>query len=277
MSAISEKIELLGKGLYKDIPDVLTLTSLPTVSELEYVSGEDFDTTMIEKILPQAIEENIDCKQLLEIDYNWICRCLRILNFGPYHTTNRIFCSNCRRTSYGEYSVNLNTIDCKALPEGFINDIRISRDRFLDFNGDVSLKLPTIQQVLNAYKDKAFQTADGMINRELSRICYMITSIKGNSGLTPVEVKLLIQKEFSPADYIVLKDEVRNLTNYGLRAGGVAQCPNCGNNEASFVALNDDKFFRPTLGDLRKWRDDRSSRKDKDIPGDTKTTLRKHN
>lgn len=271
MSAISEKIELLGKGLYKDIPDTLTLTSLPTISELEYVSGEDFDATMLEKILPQAIEEDIDCKQLLEIDFNWICRCLRILNFGPYHTTNAIFCDKCGKTSYGEYRVNLNTIGCKPLPEGFVNDIKISRDSFIDFNGDVSLKLPTIQQILNAHKDKAFQTADGRINRELSRICYMVTSIKGKSGLTPVEIKLLIQKELSPADYIVLKDEVRRLTNYGLRAGGVAQCPNCGSTEASFIALNDDKFFRPTMGDLRKWKDDRSTGESKDVPR-SKTT-----
>ena len=33
--AISEKIELLGKGLYNGIPDELTLTSIPTASELE--------------------------------------------------------------------------------------------------------------------------------------------------------------------------------------------------------------------------------------------------
>ena len=47
--AISESIELLGKGLYKGtgIPDVLTLQALPTISELEYISSEDFDDTMI--------------------------------------------------------------------------------------------------------------------------------------------------------------------------------------------------------------------------------------
>lgn len=267
MSAISEKVELLGKGLYQDIPDVLTLTSLPTISELEYVSGEDFDATMLEKILPQAVQEKIDFKQLLEIDFNWVCRCLRILNFGPYYTTNAIFCDKCGKTSYGEYRVNLNTIGCKALPEGFVNDIKISRESFLDFNGDVSIKLPTIQQILNAHKDKAFQTGDGKINRELSRICYMITSIKGKTGLTPVEIKLIIQKELSPADYIVLKNEVRKLTDYGLRAGGVAQCPNCGSLEAAFIALTDDRFFRPTLGDLRRWKDDRSSGSAEDISG----------
>ena len=40
--AISEKITLLGKGLYKDIPDVLTLKAIPTASELDvgyYLTG----------------------------------------------------------------------------------------------------------------------------------------------------------------------------------------------------------------------------------------------
>lgn len=276
MTAISEKIELLGKGLYSNIPDTLTIKGLPTVSELEYVGSEDFDETMLDKILPEAIEEDIDCKQLLEIDFNWICRCIRILNFGPYYTTNAIFCDECGKASYGEYQVNLNSIACVPLPEGFVNDIKISREDFLDFNGDITLKLPTIRQMLNAQKDKAFQFADGRINRELARMCYMITSINGNANLTPVEIKLLIQKELSAADYVVIKDKIRELTNYGLRAGGVTQCPKC-HGKGSFIALNDDKFFRPTLGDLRQWKHDRSGRSAKDVSRSKTTSVRKHN
>lgn len=271
--AISEKIELLGKGLYTDIPDVLTLTNMPTISELDYVGGEDFDVTMLEKILPESVQEKIDFKQLLEIDYTWLCRCLRLLNFGPYHTTNSIFCTHCSNTSYGEYMVNLNTIECKPLPEGFTNEIVIPRESFIDFQGEVKIKLPTIQQVLNASKDKAFQTADGRSNRDLARMCYMISSIKGNTGLTPVEIKLMIQKEFSPADYIILKKEIRALTDYGLRAGGSAQCPKCGNKDAAFIALVDDRFFRPTVGDLREWKHSRSAGQDKNISGDKTATV----
>lgn len=271
--SISEKIELLGKGLYKDIPDVLTLTNLPTISELDYVGGEDFDLTMVEKILPEAVEEKIDFKQLLEIDYTWICRCLRILNFGPYHTTNAIYCDKCSNTSYGEYRVNLNTINCKPLPEGFVNEIVIPKDKFIDFNGDIVLKLPTVQQLFNSQKDKAFQTASGRINRELARICYMIASIKGKKTLTPVEIKMYIQNEMSAADYIVLKKEVLDLTDYGLRAGGSAQCPKCGNMDAAFIALTDDKFFRPTLGDLREWKHSRSSGSNKDVSGSKAATV----
>ena len=112
--AISEKIELLGKGLYDSIPDELTLTNIPTASELDYVGSEDFDEVMINKILPKAVEEKIDFRQLLEIDYQWVCRCLRILNYGPYFTTGAILCDKCGQ-SYGEYRVNLETIDCKPL------------------------------------------------------------------------------------------------------------------------------------------------------------------
>ena len=138
---ISEKIELLGKGLYKNIPDQLTLKAIPTLSELDYVGSEDFDETMISKILPAAVEEKIDFNQLLEIDYQWVCRCLRLLNFGPYHTTNSIFCSNCGKTSYGEYQVDLRTIECKVLPEGFKNEIVIPKDSFLDFSGENYIRI----------------------------------------------------------------------------------------------------------------------------------------
>lgn len=260
MGTLSEKIELLGKGCYKDIPDVLTLKSIPTLSELDYVGSEDFDETMIEKILPQAVEEKINFNDLLEIDYQWVCRCLRILNYGPFHTTNTIYCDSCGKISRGEYIVNLQTIPCEPLPAGFVNEITISKDAFIDFDGDIIIKLPTIRQILNAYQDKAFQTADGRTNRELARICYMVTSIKGNSKITPVEAKLLINNNLSSADYILLKGEISRLTNYGLRAGGTAQCPKCGSATANFMALTDDRFFRPTVGDLREWKNNRSKR-----------------
>lgn len=266
---ISEKIELLGKGLYSSIPDVLTLKNIPTASELEYVGSEDFDKTMLESILPASIEESVNLDELLEIDYQWICRCLRLLNYGPYYTTNAIFCSECGNTSYGEYQVNLNTIACNPIPAGFVNDIKISKDEFIDFQGDITLKLPTIRQILNAYKDKAFQTADGKTNRELARMCYMITSIKGKKNLTPVDIKLMIQNNLSAADYVILKDCVNNLTDFGLRAGGTAQCPKCGDKHAAFIALADDKFFRPTVGNLKQWKHDKRSGADKDVSGNT--------
>ena len=271
--AITEQVELLGKGLYENIPDVLTLSSIPTASELDYVSGEDFDKTMLEVILPQAVEEDIDFKQLLEIDYQWICRCLRILNYGPYYTTNAIFCDACGATSYGEYQTDLTTIGCKTLPENFVNDILISKSEFLEFNKDIRIKLPTIQQMLNAYKDSAFQKGKNKINRELARICYMISSIGSSSTMTPVEIKLAIQNEMSSADFIILKSKISELTDYGLRAGGVATCPKCGSTSAAFIALVDDRFFRPTLGDLRKWRDSRTSRKNTNVSRNKETIV----
>lgn len=270
---ITEKIELLGKGLYKNIPDQLTLKALPTISELDYVGSEDFDETMLTKILPQAIQEDIDVNQLLEIDYQWICRCLRLLNFGPYHTTNSIFCTKCGKTSYGDFQVNLETIKCEPLPEGFTNDIVITSDNFIDFKGEIRLKLPTIRQILESYKDKAFKRPDGYTNKELARICYMIYAVKDKTGVAPIEVKLMIENELSPADYVMLRDTVAQVTNYGLRAGGSAVCPKCGHPDAAFIALTDDRFFRCTVDDLRKWRDDRNSRKSKDVSGNKKTTV----
>lgn len=265
--AISEKIELLGKGLYKDIPDTLTLTSIPTASELDYVGGEDFNKTMLEVIFPKAIQEQVDFKQLLEIDFQWICRCLRILNYGPYFTTNAIYCSHCG-SHYGEYRVNLETIGCTPLPDGFVNDIIIKKEEFLDFDGDIHLKLPTIQKMMNAEKDKAFITATGEHNTNFARMCYMISSIKGKSNLTPIEIKMMIQNEFSDADYKILKYVVQEVSDFGLRAGGRAQCPECGDTDATFIALMDDRFFRPTVGDLREWKNSRSKRTDENVSAD---------
>lgn len=270
---ISETVELLGKGTYKDIPDVLTLTSIPTASELDYVGSEDFEQVMLDVILPKAIKEDIPFRDLLEIDFQWICRCLRILNYGPYYTTNAILCDECGKTSFGEYRVNLTTVACKPLPEGFVNDIVISRDELMDFDGDIHIKLPTIQDMINADKDKAFQNSQGKTNRELARMCYMISSIGTANNLTPVEKRMTIQGKLSPADYMILKERIIDLTNYGLRAGGSAQCPKCGSTHAVFMAMVDDKFFRPTLGDLREWKNSKRSRSGKDISGNKTATV----
>ena len=257
--AISEKIELLGKGLYGNIPDVLTLTSIPTASELDYVGAEDFDKTMLDIILPKAIEEKIDFYKLLELDYYWICRCLRILNYGPYFTTNAIFCGDCGKVSYGEYSVDVRSVNVKPIPEGFVNDVVIKKDEFIDFNKDIHLRLPTIADKLNSDKDKAFQDSKGERNSELARICYCITSIGTDNKLSPIEIKWKVENDLSAADYIVLKTRVYELTDYGLRSGGTCGCPKCHGKDASFLAMIDDRFFRPTLGDLRNWKQDRNS------------------
>lgn len=253
---LSEKTALLSKGLYKDIPDVITLKSIPTASELDFVGSEDFDKTMLEVIFPQAIEEKFDYYSLLEIDYQWICRCMRILNYGPYYTTNTIFCDKCNQVSTGEYVVDLRTINVLSLPDNFKNDLEIKSDEFLDYDGNVKIKLLTMRETITAYSDPAFKMKDGKVNRELARICYMITQLGTRTGLTPVETKTIVLRDFSSADYIVLKDTVNSLTNYGLRAGGTAPCPKCGG-EATYIALVDDRFFRPSVGDLKRWRDDR--------------------
>ena len=169
--AISEKIELLGKGLYKDIPGVLTLKAIPTASELDYVGGEDFQATMLDIIFPKAIEEQINFRQLLEIDFHWVCRCLRILNYGPYYTTNAVYCPDCDQISHGEYQVDLRTVEVKTFPDGFTNSITIHRDEFLDFDGDIVIQLPTIQDTINANKDPLFVDSNGDTNIELAKLC----------------------------------------------------------------------------------------------------------
>lgn len=265
---VSEQIELLGKGVYTEIPDILNLKSIPTASELEYVGAEDFDKVMIEKILPSAVEEKINFYDLLEIDYYWVCRALRILNYGPYYTATSIFCTDCGSVSQGEYQVSLYTVDTIPLPEGFKNEVVISKDEFITFGKDIKLKLLTIKEVLAAYKDNAFKDGSGHVNRDLARLCYMIRAIGTNATVNPIEVLRIIKNEMSPADYRILKAVAASLTDYGLRASGIAQCPKCHSKKAKYLAFMDDKFFRPTLGDLKQWRTDCNSGKTKDGAGD---------
>lgn len=273
--AISEKIQLLGKGVYKDIPDEITLKSITTGSELDYVGSEDFDEVMLNKILPQCIEENIDPKQLLEIDYYWVLRCLRFINYGPYVHVGAIFCDKCETTSRGEYIANLETVPCKPLPENFENKIVISKDEFISFNKDIELRLPTIQDILNSRKDKQFQDAFGRSNRQFARLCYMISSI-GGEHLDPVAIRMKLQKDLEPADYVILTELAGNATDYGLRAGGSITCPKCQNDQASFVAFVDERFFRPSVDLLRRWAEDRNRRKVENLPGTKNSEVRKY-
>ena len=257
--AISEKITLLGAGLYNGIPDVLTLKGIPTASELDYVGGEDFQATMLDIIFPKAIEEQCNFRDLLEIDFQWICRCLRMLNYGPYYTTNAIYCPDCDQISHGEYSVDLRSVAVKTLPAGFTNSIVISKDEFVDFNEDVVIQLPTIQDMMNANKDSLFADDSGDINAPLARLCYMIKSIGNKSKMTILDKKYAIQNNMISADFHILKTRATELSDYGLRAGGKTVCPKCHSHEAAFVALVDDRFFRPTMGDLRAWKADRNA------------------
>ena len=114
---------------------------------------------------------------------------------------------------------------------------------------------------MNANKDQLFVDGNGDMNLGLARLCYMIKSIKGNSTMPIPDVKYAIQHELSSADFFVLKTRATELTDYGLRAGGKSICPKCHSNKAAFVALVDDRFFRPTLGDLRAWKNDRNAKK----------------
>lgn len=256
---MSESIELLGKGLYADIPDKLTLKAFPTVTELDYVGSEDFEKTMLESIFPKCIEEDINFNKLFEIDFQWICRCLRFLNYGPYFTTNTIICSNCGAV-HTECQVDLRVVGCNPLPEDFKNDVVIKRDSLIDYKHDVHLHLLTIKEALDLRKDKLFQRPDGSINTNYARLCYAISSMGPQKDITPVSAKIEIEKNMSPADYKALLSISQELTDYGLRGGGRCQCPQCRSNDAAFIALADDRFFRPTLGDLRRGRDYRTTR-----------------
>lgn len=268
MAEISEKIELLGKNIYKDIPGTITLKSIPTSSELDYVGAEDFDTTMVDKILPQSIEENIECRKLLYMDYQWVCRCLRFLNYGPYHTVNIMYCPDCGILRE-EFTVDMRAVEVIPLPPDMkSSQIKIKKSEFMDFDEDITICIPTVQQVLDSRKDSMFTRNDGSHDNKLARLCYMISKV-GDTTVTAIEARGTILNKLSPADYKLLSGLASELTNYGLRNGATCRCPKCGNSNASFITPSDDLFFRPSMGDLRKWKSDRDRERKKDA---TRTT-----
>ena len=94
-------------------------------------------------------------------------------------------------------------------------------DEFVDFDGDIVLHLPTIQEMMNAMKDPLFVDSKGDTNSTLARLCYMIKSIDGNSRLTSPEIKFTIQNKLSAADFFILKTsnvdtffDTRNVLNF---------------------------------------------------------------
>lgn len=272
---LTEQIELLGKGLYGKlgIPDVLTLKTIPTATELDYVGAEDFDQTMISSILPRSIVEPVDFGNLLAIDYYWVCRGLRILSYGPYYTTNHIFCADCLNTTQGETRVDLRTIQCRPLPEGFINEVLIDPSEFLDFKKPIVISLITINEQLMKEKDSMFRDKSKRMNRSLATVCYAIKKV-GDKDVTPLDNKTMIEKDMTPYDYVILKDLVHDRLNYGLQAGGRVICPQCGGPNGAFMAFVDDKFFRPSVGDLRRWKADNNlGGKGKDSDGSTTKTV----
>lgn len=261
MSAISEKVTLLGANIYgDDVPKVITISPMPTKLEMNYVAGEDFEETMLKTVLPECIEEKFDLNKLLELDFQWIVRCLRLISYGPHHSVNTIFCESCGKAHKGDYLVNLETIPCVPLPDGFVNEITIHSEEFIDFDGDIKIKLPTIRKIITAYGDNVFKDMSGNPNRELARICYMISEYKGKQNLSPLEIKTKLEKEMSAADYMILAETVSAMTDYGLRAGGKCKCPVCGSSDGVFLTLVDDRFLRPSVRAIRKWRDDRRKR-----------------
>ena len=267
---LAESVVLLGQGLYKTIPDEIKLNAVPTASELEYVGSEDFDSTMVRNILPKVVEDSgkMDFTELLEIDYDWICRCLRLKSYGPYVHVNRIFCPDCNDVHEGDYQVDLRNVGINPLPKDFVDKITIKADEFIGVKDDLVLTLLTVKDKLAMAKDKMFDRPDGSKNVMLARICYMTKQIGQKQNLTPIDVRTHINKNFSAADYEILKDLVGEADNYGIRMMGNVVCPVCKSNDAYFVALRSDKFFRPTVGDVRAYKSAIRSGDWKELPGD---------
>lgn len=239
---ISERVELLST--YTDIPHVLTLSAMSTELELELVSNEDYNATMLDIIFPKLVQGDINFRHLLEIDYQWLCRCLRILSYGSEVTIRSIICDECGSTSQGEYKIDIRLVECKPLPQGFVNNFIIQPESFLDESiGYVSFHLPTVDE----YTKITDSLREFDSNPMFSRICHVIDSIGNVRFDSPEAVKLFIQDNISAADYQVLCSTVMRMSDYGLKSYGDIVCPKCKKPGAKFLALADDIYF------IRPW------------------------
>ena len=267
---LSESVVLLGQGMYSTVPDEIKINALPTASELEYVGSEDLDSVMVRSILPQVVDggKDMDFSELLEVDYEWVCRCLRMKSYGPFVTTTRIYCPDCNKSHQGRYTVDLRNVGINPIPEGFVNNITVSHEEFIDFKDDIVMQLLTVKDHMAMVQDKLFQRSNGSRNVTLSRLCYMIKQIGNKKNLTPIDVRTVLLKQMSSADYEILKDVVAQHDNYGLQITGQVSCPVCGSKDAYFIALQQDKFFRPSVGDIRELKSAIRSGDWKKLPGD---------
>lgn len=275
---LSEKVVLIAQNAYKTIPNEIQINAVPTATELEYVGAEDFDRTMVNDVLPKVVEdsEGMDFSELYDFDYDWICRCLRMKSYGPFFTTNRIFCPNCGEVNKGEYKVDLRSVGVNVLPDGFVNKLVVDSDEFIDCKDSFTFKLLTIQDKMHIAQDTLFDRADGTKNVALARICYKVKAIGSQKDLTPVDVRQYILNKMSAADYEILKDSIAKQSNYGLLAMGNTACPVCGSNDAYFIAMQQDKFFRPSVGDIKEFKSAIRSGDWKKLPGDPGEYVRAH-
>lgn len=275
---LSEKVVLIAQDAYSTIPNELNVNAVPTATELEYVGAEDFDKAMVNDVLPKVVDdsEGMDFSELYDFDYDWLCRCLRLKSYGPYFTTNRIFCPDCNDVHRGEYQVDLRSVPITPMPKGFVNDLTIDADEFIECKDRISFKLLTVKDKMHIDQDTMFDRSDGTKNLSLARLCYQIKSIGNQKDMTPLDVRQYITKKMSAADYEILKDCVAKLTNFGMHVMGYATCPVCGSKNAYYIALQQDKFFRPSVGDIKQYKSAIRSGDWKELPGDPSKYVRKH-
>lgn len=136
---------------------------MPTATELEYVGAEDFDKAMVNDVLPKVVDdsEGMDFSELYDFDYDWLCRCLRLKSYGPYFTTNRIFCPDCNDVHRGEYQVDLRSVPITPMPKGFVNDLTVDAEEFIDCKDRISFKLLTVKDKMHIDQDTMFDRSDG--------------------------------------------------------------------------------------------------------------------
>lgn len=275
---LSEKVVLIARDAYSTIPNELNVNAVPTATELEYVGAEDFDKAMVNDVLPKVVDdsEGMDFSELYDFDYDWLCRCLRLKSYGPYFTTNRIFCPDCNDVHRGEYQVDLRSVPITPMPKGFVNDLTVDAEEFIDCKDRISFKLLTVKDKMHIDQDTMFDRSDGTKNLSLARLCYQIKSIGNQKDMTPLDVRQYITKKMSAADYEILKDCVAKLTNFGMHVMGYTACPVCGSKNAYYIALQQDKFFRPSVGDIKQYKSAIRSGDWKKLPGNPSEYVRKH-
>lgn len=222
---ISEKLRLLGS--YQDIPQTLTISAMTTELELMLVSSEDYYQSMIDDIFPNIISEKFNYLNLLEVDFQWICRCLRILSYGPETTITAITCPDCGQVSYGEYKINFNSVGCSEIP----NRLRSGRDVIYIGDNEFWYHLLTMKEVISLSDQPD-------VHKLVSMICGYSHYIDDD-----IETKLYWVNKLSCAEYVILSSKLKEVSNLGLCDRGNVQCPKCFSKNSVFILPKDDKFF----------------------------------
>lgn len=271
-----------GSNFYgEDVPKTITIKTTTTGDELEKCAAEAFHNVMVEKILPRCIEPKFNFRKLLEIDYNIILRKMLAVSCGPFVKPTNLTCSDCGAfIKNPEELASLETVETTPIPEDIGDEIVCPAGELLYNEDEIHLRFTRVSNILSdsALLQKLRQ-ANANITREqlqyelsMNRLAYLLKSAGPPEEQKPFadfNFAIGYLKRMDANDIRMLAKFYSDATTYGDSPLVKTKCPVCQGHNAEFQNVITAYSFRPTVEQLRAWRDLRRA-ESQAVPGDVK-------